>query len=98
MESRGAPLSAMWMDDSSFIKFTSELPKLHNLRLSMDLDITTTALTSLARTHPAMEYFDFFGEFEFSDWSRISKPLFPNLIRFVVEAPFIEGRTRRYEI
>ncbi|KAG9551323.1 hypothetical protein KCU71_g14295, partial [Aureobasidium melanogenum] len=98
MDSRGAPLSASWMDDNLFIKFTSKLPKLANLRLSLDLDITTTSLTALARAHPAFEYFDFFGEFEFSDWSRISKPLFPNLIRFVVEAPFIEGRTRRYGI
>lgn len=97
MDSRGAPLSAMWMDDNLFVEFTSKLPRLRNLSLRLDLDITTTALTSLARTHPALESFDFFGEFEFSDWTRIRKPLFPTLVRFVVEAPSIEGRTRGYE-
>ncbi|CAD0097313.1 unnamed protein product [Aureobasidium vineae] len=96
MESRGAPLSAMWMNDKLFNEFTSKLPKLRNLELKVDFDITAMALTSLAKTHPKMNSIDFFGEFEFSEWSRITKPLYPSLIRFVIEAPFIEGRTRRY--
>ncbi|KAG9581170.1 hypothetical protein KCU77_g11144, partial [Aureobasidium melanogenum] len=95
IESRGALLEAMWMDDDIFAEFISTLPNLTSLELKLDCDITIEILTSFARTHPNIESFDFYGEFNLSDWSRLINPLFPNLVRFVIEAPFIEGRTRR---
>ncbi|KAG9637215.1 hypothetical protein KCU64_g14286, partial [Aureobasidium melanogenum] len=95
IESRGALLEALWMDDNIFSDFISNLPNLSSLDFKLDCDTTVETLTSLARTHPNIESFDFFGEFDFSDWTRLTKPLFPNLVRFVIEAPFIEGRMRR---
>jgi hypothetical protein len=97
IESRGSPIDAIWMDDDCFTKFVSNLPKLTSLDFKFDTDITIEALTSLARTHPNIESFDFFGEFDLSSWARLTRPLFPNLLRFVVERPAIEDRTRRYE-
>ncbi|KAI4717211.1 hypothetical protein E4T48_06616 [Aureobasidium sp. EXF-10727] len=94
MASRGAILEAMWMDDSIFTAFTSSLPHLKCLEFRLDCDVTTSALTSLGRTHPNISSFDFFGDFDFSEWTRLATPLFPNLVRFVVESPSIEGRTR----
>ncbi|KAI4754458.1 hypothetical protein E4T52_13406 [Aureobasidium sp. EXF-3400] len=94
IESRGALLEATWMDDGIFAEFISNLPNLTSLDFKLDCDITIETLTSLARTHPNMESFDFFGEFDLSDWSRLTNPLFPSLVRFVIEAPFVEGRTR----
>lgn len=98
IESRGALLEAMWMDDGTFVEFISNLPNVTSLDLKLDCDITSGALTSLARTNPNIQSFDFYGEFNLSDWSRLTNPLSPNLLRFVIEAPFIEGRTRRYKI
>lgn len=95
MESRGALLDAMWMDDNLFIGFISKLPKLTSLDLKLDIIITTEALTSLASSHPYMDSLDIFGEFDLSDWARLTQPLFPNLVRFVLERPLFEGRTRR---
>lgn len=95
LESRGALLDAMWMDDNLFIEFTSKLPKLTSLDLKLDSVITTQALTSLARSHPHLDSLDIFGEFDLSDWARLTQPLFPRLIRFVLERPLFEGRTRR---
>lgn len=96
LESRGALLDAIWMDDSLFAEFTSKLPNLTSLDLQLDSDITIEALTSLATSHPKMDSFDIFGEFDLSDWARLTQPLFPNLTRFVIERPMFEGRTRRY--
>ena len=96
LESRVESLSAMWLDDASFAQFISKLPKITNFEFKVDSDLTVSALTSLASSHPRIEGFDFFGEYDLSDWTRLSTPLFPCLLRFVIEAPFIEGRTRRY--
>ncbi|KAG2166010.1 hypothetical protein VTO58DRAFT_108870 [Aureobasidium pullulans] len=95
LESRVESLSAMWLDDASFAQFISKLPKITNFEFKVDSDLTVSALTSLASSHPRIESFDFFGEYDLSDWTRLSTPLFPCLLRFVIEAPFIEGRTRR---
>lgn len=96
LESRGALIEAIWMDDVLFTEFISKLPNLTSLDFKLDCSITTKALTSLARSHPNMDSFDFCGEFDLSDWTRLTQPLFPNLQRFVIERPYIEGRTRRY--
>jgi hypothetical protein len=96
IESGGSPIDAIWMNDDLFTEFVSTLPKLSSLDFKLDTDITIEALTSLARSHPNIESFDFFGEFDLSSWARLTRPLFPNLLRLVVERPVIEGRTRRY--
>ncbi|THW06160.1 hypothetical protein D6D25_08137 [Aureobasidium pullulans] len=95
LESRVESLSAMWLDDASFAQFISKLPKITNFEFKVDSDLTVSALTSLASSHPRIQSFDFFGEYDLSDWTRLSTPLFSCLLRFVIEAPFIEGRTRR---
>ncbi|TIA37772.1 hypothetical protein D6C78_04493 [Aureobasidium pullulans] len=95
LESRVESLSAMWLDDALFAQFISKLPKITNFEFKVDSDLTVSALTSLASSHPRIESFDFFGEYDLSDWTRLSTPLFPCLLRFVIEVPFIEGRTRR---
>jgi hypothetical protein len=97
IESGGSPIDAVWMDDDLFNAFVSKLPKLTSLDFKFDTDITIEALTSLARSHPNIESFDFFGEFDLSSWTRLTRPLFPSLLRFVVERPVIQDRTRRYE-
>ena len=98
LESRGALLDAIWMDDKLFTEFVSKLPNLTSLDLKLDSMITTEALTSLATSHPNVDSFDIFGEFDLSDWARLAQPLFPNLTRFVIERPIFEGRTRRYAL
>lgn len=95
IESRGALIDAIWMDDNLFTGFTSKLPNLSSLDFKVDTVITIQALTSLARSHPRMNSFDIFGEFDLGDWVRLAQPLFPNLMRFVIERPLFEGRTRR---
>jgi hypothetical protein len=68
------------------------------LDFKLESGITTKALTSLAGSHPTIESFDFSGEFDLSDWARLTQPLFPSLLRFVIEIPFIDDLTRRYEL
>jgi len=95
IESRGALIDAIWMDDNLFAEFMSNLPNLTNLDFKLASSITTEALTSLAKSHPTMDSLDIFGEFDLSDWARLTQPLFPNLLRLVLERPLFEGRTRR---
>jgi hypothetical protein len=97
IESRGALIDASWMDDDLFTEFVSKLPNLSRLDFKLDSGITTKALTSFARSHPTIESFDFSGEFDLSDWATQIQPLFPNLLRFVIEIPFIDDITERYE-
>jgi hypothetical protein len=98
IESRGALIDASWMDDDLFTEFVSKLPNLSRLDFKLDSGITTKALTSFARSHPTIESFDFSGEFDLSDWATQIQPLFPNLLRFVIEIPFIDDLTSRYEL
>ncbi|KAI5207470.1 hypothetical protein E4T39_01853 [Aureobasidium subglaciale] len=94
LKKRHEPLSAIWMDDTFFIDFTSKLPKLTSLDFKVICDTTALSFGSLSKTHPNMENLDLWAEADFSDWSRISTPLFPKLRRLGLYGPLNE-RVRR---
>ncbi|KAI5250228.1 hypothetical protein E4T43_00356 [Aureobasidium subglaciale] len=91
------PLSAMWMDDTFFINFTSRLSKLTSLDFKVICDITASSFASLCKTHPDMENLDLWVDADFSNWSTMSTPLFPKLRKLGVYGPLNERARRATE-